>query len=250
MNIQRLIAIGLRIGPESDYSLLQDWGNYGSNGFSFLSKFSLKVLSFLALLKESNLKNGRNMPPFKLWAGCLGCLIVWGLLSGCGHSVSNVELSSVPMTMNLQSAAFTNNELISSQYTCDGADRSPPLSWDQPPAGTQSLALIVDDPDAPGRTFVHWVVYNLPADLRELPEGVTADTSLGGDAQQGQNDFGRSGYGGPCPPSGTHRYFFKLYALDTTVNLPATASKADLISAMDGHVLAGAELVGRYARQR
>ena len=150
--------------------------------------------------------------------------------------------------MKLESQAFQAESLIPKKYTCDGDDLSPPLNWGTPPDGTQSLALIADDPDAPGKTFVHWVAYNLPSDRRELPEGVPNGESIPNGGTQGKSDFGKLGYGGPCPPGGTHRYFFKLYALDTSLDLQPGASKADVERAMDGHVLTLAELMGRYSR--
>ena len=152
--------------------------------------------------------------------------------------------------MKLESTAFEADGLIPSQYTCDGQDISPPLSWDEPPTGTQSFALICDDPDAPLRTFVHWVLYNLPAETRQLPENVPGDPKLSGGGVQGKNDFGKLGYGGPCPPRGTHRYFFKLYALDRQLGLESGASKAKVEAAMKGHILGSTEIIGRYARQR
>ncbi|PMB21640.1 hypothetical protein CEN40_23925 [Fischerella thermalis CCMEE 5205] len=151
--------------------------------------------------------------------------------------------------MHLHSPAFLTGNSIPSQYTCDGDNLSPPLSWDSPPNGTVSFALIMEDPDAPKKTFTHWVVYNLPAHIEYLPEGVVNHATLPGGGVQGKNDFGQLGFGGPCPPSGTHRYFFKLYALDQILDLPPGASKADVIAAMEGHVLEAAELMGRYARQ-
>ncbi|MCX7594803.1 MAG: YbhB/YbcL family Raf kinase inhibitor-like protein [Fischerella sp.] len=152
--------------------------------------------------------------------------------------------------MNLESIAFEANGLVPAKYTCDGADISPPLKWDEPPSGTESFALIVDDPDAPGRTFVHWVLYDLPATMRQLPEKIAAVKNLPDGGVQGKNDFGKIGYGGPCPPSGTHRYFFKLYALDKKLGLQPGATKNQLEAAMDGHILAEAQLIGRYQRQR
>jgi Raf kinase inhibitor-like YbhB/YbcL family protein len=150
--------------------------------------------------------------------------------------------------MNLESAAFTANGMIPSQYTCDGQNISPELNWDAPPTGTQSLALIVDDPDAPGQIFVHWVLYDLPAEVRHLPKAVAAQATLLNGGIQGKNDFGNLGYGGPCPPSGIHRYFFKLYALDRELGLQSGATKAQLEAAMSGHILATSELIGRYSR--
>ncbi len=152
--------------------------------------------------------------------------------------------------MKLESTAFTENSVIPSKYTCDGANISPSLSWNSPPEGTQSLALIVDDPDAPGDIFVHWVLYDLPPEIRHLPGGIPSEANLAEGGVQGKNDFGNLGYGGPCPPSGTHRYFFKLYALDRPLNLAAGATKNKLEAAMNGHILAAAELIGRYSRQR
>jgi len=151
--------------------------------------------------------------------------------------------------MEITSQAFTSGSLIPSRHTCDGANVSPPLSFSGAPPGTKSLALISDDPDAPGGTWVHWVVWNIPADAPGLKENVPARDKLPDGIRQGTTDFRRIGYGGPCPPSGTHRYSFKLYALDTTLDLPASTVKQALETAMQGHVLAQAELMGKYARR-
>ncbi len=159
-------------------------------------------------------------------------------------------ISAGGVTMELKSAAFQPGAVIPAKYTCDGEDISPPLNWSDPPAGTKSLALISDDPDAPVGTWVHWVIWNIPANARALEENLPKAPSLANGAKQGTTDFRRIGYGGPCPPSGTHRYFFKLYALDTTLNLPASTTKKDLEKAMDGHILAQAELIGKYQRRR
>lgn len=150
--------------------------------------------------------------------------------------------------MEVKSSAFENNGLIPAKYTCDGENISPPLQWEGAPEGTKSIALICDDPDAPMGTFVHWVLYNLPADAKELAENMPADKKLPNGARQGITDFRKIGYGGPCPPSGTHRYFFKLYALDTKLDLAARATKSQLLRAMDGHILGQGELVGKYKR--
>ncbi|HIK14580.1 MAG TPA: YbhB/YbcL family Raf kinase inhibitor-like protein [Leptolyngbyaceae cyanobacterium M33_DOE_097] len=152
--------------------------------------------------------------------------------------------------MKLESSAFQANQAIPARHTCDGADCSPHLSWDALPPETQSLVLICDDPDAPGKTWVHWVLYNLPPTLRELTEGLPPQPTLPNGGVHGKNDFRKLGYGGPCPPHGSHRYFFKLYALDTVLNLKSGASKAQVEKAMQGHVLADAKLMGRYARPR
>ncbi|GBD32762.1 Putative lipoprotein LppC [bacterium HR33] len=153
--------------------------------------------------------------------------------------------------MSISSTAFSNGGPIPRAHTCDGADQSPPLRFSGIPEGTKELALIVDDPDAPVGVFVHWVLYGLPPDVTSLPSGLPKDPTLAKPirALQGVNDFRKTGYNGPCPPRGpAHRYFFKLYALDTQLNLPAGATKAVLLKAMEGHVLQEASLMGTYAR--
>ena len=151
--------------------------------------------------------------------------------------------------MKISSDGFAANEPIPKKFTCDGPDASPKLNWSEAPAKTQSFALIMDDPDAPVGTWVHWVLFDLPAETRELAEGVAKQEQLANGARQGRNDFGKIGYGGPCPPPGNaHRYFFKLYALDAKLNLKAGVTKAEVERAMKGHTLAQAELIGRYAR--
>jgi Raf kinase inhibitor-like YbhB/YbcL family protein len=155
------------------------------------------------------------------------------------------------MTLSLTTTAFATNGPIPARYTCDGEDRSPPLTWSDAPAGAAAFALIMDDPDAPRGVFTHWVLYNLPGDARELPEGVPGVERLPSGALQGMNDFGRVGYGGPCPPPGpAHRYRFTLYALDTALNLGPRATKQAMLDAMRGHVLAEGRLIGTYQRQR
>ena len=153
------------------------------------------------------------------------------------------------MKINVGSSGFTEGGMIPKQFTCDGADISPPLSWSTVPEGTKSIAIIVDDPDAPAGTWVHWLVYNLPPDLKGLPENVPAQKTLANGGMQGMTDFRRIGYGGPCPPSGTHRYFFKVYALDSILDLFPGAIKKRLLSAMEGHILAEGELMGKYRRE-
>lgn len=145
--------------------------------------------------------------------------------------------------MKLESSAFHHNQTIPAVYTCDGDNVSPPLSWSGSPENTQSLALIVDDPDAPGGDFVHWLAWNIPSSITGIEKAALAVGAI-----QGTTDFGKPGYGGPCPPSGNHRYQFKLYALDTMLELLTTTGKKDLEKAMDGHVLDQATLIGRYAR--
>lgn len=152
------------------------------------------------------------------------------------------------MEINIKSAAFVPGGKIPWKYTCDGMDISPPLTWTSSPEGTKAFALICDDPDAPMGTWVHWVLFNLPANNTELHENVPPERELEGGAKQGMNDFRKIGYGGPCPPGGTHRYFFKLYALDVEINLEAGATKEELLKAMEGHILAEGQLMGRYER--
>ena len=151
--------------------------------------------------------------------------------------------------IKITSPAFAEGGMIPAKYTCDGANVSPPLQWDAAPEGTKSIALISDDPDAPVGTWVHWVLFNLPADVTELTENTPSDKTLPNGARQGTNDFRKIGYGGPCPPGGTHRYFFKLYALDTELDLQSGADKARLLKAMKDHILAQGQLIGKYKRQ-
>jgi hypothetical protein len=152
--------------------------------------------------------------------------------------------------MNLSSSAFKDAQPIPSQYTCDGQNISPPLAWSGTPGNAESLALIMDDPDAPSGVWTHWVVFNLPADASDLPEAAAKAEPIAGNAKQGLNDFKRPGYGGPCPPTGKqHRYFFKIYALDTTLGLPSGASRKAVEAAMTKHILAEGQLMGTYQRK-
>ena len=153
------------------------------------------------------------------------------------------------MEIKIESLAFKEGEFIPSKYTCDGSDVSPPLKWSDPPEGTAGIVLISDDPDAPAGTWIHWVVYNIPPAVKEFPENVPSSQTLENGAVQGKNDFGRIGYGGPCPPSGTHRYYFKLYALDTILDFGPGATKKQVVEAMKGHMLAEGQLMGRYRRE-
>jgi Raf kinase inhibitor-like YbhB/YbcL family protein len=163
------------------------------------------------------------------------------------HNSLRAEL----MTFEIRSSAFSHGGKIPRQYTCEGPDKSPPLEWSGAPDGTKSFALIVDDPDAPDpakpqRVYVHWVVYNIPADSHGFGENASED-GLPGGAQVGNNDWGKAQYGGPCPPIGRHRYFFKLYALDTSLSL-SSPSKQELLDAMDGHILGDASVMGTYQK--
>jgi len=172
----------------------------------------------------------------------------FGLL-GWGTAWSQQRQGASAMSFTLSSTAFPPGGDIPSKYTCSGADVSPALSWNDPPAGTQSFALIADDPDAPVGTWVHWVAYDLPAGARQLPEAVPKTEAIAGGGVQGQNDFHKTGYGGPCPPPGKpHRYYFKLYALDSKLSLKPGATKKVVEAAMEGHILAQAEVMGRFQR--
>ena len=156
--------------------------------------------------------------------------------------------------MELRSSAFVHQGEIPLQYTCDGEDLSPPLAWSAIPAGTKSIAFIVDDPDAPDpkapkRVYVHWVLYNIPPDASGFAEAIAA-ARLPAGTREGLNDWGRTGYGGPCPPIGRHRYFHKLYALDMVLPDLKRPTKSQLLAAMEGHVIARAELIGTYQRRR
>ena len=152
------------------------------------------------------------------------------------------------MAIKLISTAFQEGGIIPKQYTCGGQNISPPLAWDSVPANAQALALIADDPDAPGKTWVHWVVFDMPATTKSLPENVPPQETIAGGGKQGTTDFRKVGYGGPCPPSGTHRYYFKVYALDKELGLDNKATKDQVLKAMEGHILAQGQLMGRYKR--
>lgn len=157
--------------------------------------------------------------------------------------------SGSPQKFILTSSAFQAGAEIPRKYTCDGDDVSPPVRWENPPAGTKAFAMIADDPDAPGGTWVHWVIYDLAAETKELTGGVPKTEVIAGGAKQGINDFRKVGYGGPCPPPGrAHRYFFKLYALDAATNLKPRATKQQLLDGLKPHLLGEADLVGRYRR--
>ena len=150
--------------------------------------------------------------------------------------------------MEISSKSFKNGEMIPKRYTCDDMDISPPLTWTAIPNGTKTLALICDDPDAPVGTWVHWVIYNIPSNSNELPEDVPPIEQLPNGTRQGRNDFGNIGYGGPCPPGGTHRYYFKIYALSRELNETPGITKSDLLKAMEGSIIGEGQLMGRYKR--
>lgn len=184
------------------------------------------------------------------------CAVVSVLLlvapaASCGGSPSYPDPvdNASPPGFRITTAAFHQGSFIPARFTCRGEDVSPALAWTDPPAGTRSLALIVEDPDAPGGVWTHWVVFNVPAQARALPENEPKQEQLPGGGLQGRNSFGRIGYGGPCPPPGpAHRYFFRLYALDSMLSLKAGAGKSEALAAMKGHVLGEAQLMGRFKR--
>jgi hypothetical protein len=166
-----------------------------------------------------------------------------------GIHVVTIGKEGYPMKMDIKSAAFEEGDSIPKKYTCDEVDVSPQLSWSQPPEGTKSMVLICDDTDAPMGAWVHWVLYGLTPDTLEISEGIPDDKEVLGGAKHGVNDFRKYGYGGPCPLGGTHRYFFKLYAVDKEVDLDPGATKDEVLDAIKGHVLAEGQLMGRYSRQ-
>ena len=175
----------------------------------------------------------------------LALLFAAPFLAGCRHHES--ALAAAGATLALSSATLRDGR-VPRESTCDGEDQSPPLAWTSPPAGTKSLALTATDPDAPGGTFTHWVLFNLPPNTTSLPANVPKQADAAS-AKQGRNDFGRVGYGGPCPPPGKpHRYVFTLYALDTELNLQPGATRAQVESAMHDHILAKGELTATYGR--
>jgi len=153
------------------------------------------------------------------------------------------------MAFTIKSAVFGDNELMPAKYTCKGEDVSPPLTWKDLPQGTKSIAVICDDPDAPFVTWVHWVIYNVPADASGLPEGIPPKEKLPNGSLQGKNSFRKIGYGGPCPPpGGPHRYFFKIYALDSPLEVKAGLGKKELLNAMQGHLLGKTQIIGKFKR--
>lgn len=196
-------------------------------------------------MKVNSYRQGKNL--FPILALLVVLFLAAMLLLGCRAGEKLPEDGE--MTLSVTSTAFQEGDLIPDKYTCQGQDISPPLAWSELPEGAQSLALIMDDPDAPGGTFTHWVIFNIPSNSRGLPEAVPTEGQLSDHTIQGKNDFARIGYRGPCPPSGSaHRYQFTLYALDQSLNLKAGASKKQVLDAIHGHVLARGELTGRYQR--
>jgi len=175
--------------------------------------------------------------------------VLTALLASCTRAPTSAPATlEVAMSLTLTSTVFASGQSIPSVYSCLGRSVSPPLAWSGAPGGAKSFALIMDDPDAPSGTFVHWVIYNIPQASAGFPEAVPGNPKLADGTLQGTNGAGRIGYTGPCPPSGTHRYFFKLYALDAAMDLPSGAGKDQLLTAMQGHILAQGELMGTFSK--
>ena len=187
---------------------------------------------------------------FRMWLAFAGrgtWVIVLAGTIGCMGSPPAPDLDPSKLTIHLTSPAFADGAMIPKKYTCDGANLSPPLEWTSVPGSARALALICDDPDAPMGTWSHWVVHDLSPETTKLDEGISPDSGPLAH-HQGKNDFGKIGYGGPCPPSGTHRYFFRLYALDKQLNLGPAPTRAMVLKAIEGHILAEGRLIGKYAR--
>jgi Raf kinase inhibitor-like YbhB/YbcL family protein len=183
---------------------------------------------------------------------CLAYVLIGALAFYCCQKKTQSDFKTEggrTMEIKVTSTAFEDGGMIPSQYTCDGKNISPPLSWTSVPKDAKSLAVICDDPDAPMGTWVHWVLFNIPASIHQFPENMSPKETLENGSRHGITDFRRLGYGGPCPPSGTHRYFFKLYALDAMLDLKAGSTKDQLLKAMEGHILAQGQLMGKYKRQ-
>lgn len=188
------------------------------------------------MFRNNNIKSASIIILSIFWMFTLSCDSIKGMLGGN------------KMSIKIRSSAFEEGGMIPKKYSCDGQDVSPQLSWSAPPKGTESIAIVCDDPDAPGGVWVHWVIFNISPDVTELDENLPPDKSFPDGSIHGKNDFGKLGYGGPCPPGGTHRYYFKLYALDTMLNLHPGITKKELVQAMQGHILAESHLLGKYER--
>jgi len=195
------------------------------------------------------LPESRNIRRRQIIFMAISSLVLLSLPASTLAGRSSSPREEANMSFTISSPSFSSGGTIPTKFTCSGADVSPELKWNDPPAGTKSFALLVDDPDAPVGNWNHWTAWNLPADLRSLPEHFSKDARLSDGTEQGKNDFHKTGYNGPCPPPGKpHRYYFKLFALDSSPNLKPGSMKRDLESAMKGHILAQAEWMGRYGR--
>jgi Raf kinase inhibitor-like YbhB/YbcL family protein len=212
---------------------------------------NFSVCRTLKMIYQVRLNYGRiAMYPRSVY---LGLALLCSCSGGSAPESSGIKSNQnkgveMKMEIKVTSTALQDGGMIPSKYTCDGENISPPLEWSGAPTTTKSFALICDDPDAPGKTWVHWVLYDLNASASELPEDVKPREVLSNGAKQGTNDFQKIGYGGPCPPSGTHRYFFKLYALDAETSLRPGATKDQLLKAIEGHIVAEGQLMGKYKR--
>lgn len=183
-------------------------------------------------------------------ARCIAALLVVSAVASTASCAGPPRTKEAAMRLIVTSPAFKDSSSIPSRHTCEGEDVSPALAWAGVPEGTKSITVICDDPDAPLKTWVHWVLYNLPPATVGLPEGVAAAETLPDGSRQGVNDFGRVGYGGPCPPRGaTHRYFFRVYALDAFLSVGSRATRKAVEKAMEGHILASGLLMGTYRRE-
>lgn len=174
--------------------------------------------------------------------------IIAGLLLMCAAGSRVFAAPKGGKPMEIKSSAFEQGGMIPPKFTCEGNNISPSITWEGAPEGTRSIALIADDPDAPMGTWVHWVYYDIPMKISHLSEGIPQENKPASGGTQGVNDFQNVGYDGPCPPSGTHRYFFKIYALDTMLNLKPGAGKKELLKAMEGHILGEGALMGRFTK--
>lgn len=175
----------------------------------------------------------------------MGVLLIRYDMNGTDTEIQQQEQQIKYTTMNITSSAYQEGQAIPSKYTCDGGNNNPPLQFSEIPQNAQSLVLIMDDPDAPSGDFVHWTVWNINPGTTSI-----AENSVPQGAQEGTTDFGTVGYGGPCPPSGEHRYILNIYALDIILELPASARKQDILKAMNGHILGQGQLIGKYQRTR
>ena len=184
-----------------------------------------------------------------IWNSFLISFLLLIPFSQTNQYLFQTKAKGTKMSFKIFSSAFKEGELIPSKYTCDGLNISPPLNWTEPPAGTKSFALLNDDPDAPIGDWVHWIVINIPYNVRELKEEASSKKLLPKNSFEGITDFRKNNYGGPCPPSGTHRYFFKLFALDKELPINANTTKKQLLETMEGHILAQATLIGKFKRK-
>ncbi len=184
------------------------------------------------------------MCPIQLGCPCFEHLPYWHVL--CVQLRVTIQNQEKQMDMQMRSPAFKPGSRIPSRYTCEGDDISPPLSWSEGPEGTRSYAVILDDPDAPSGTWTHWLLFNIPADRTSLPENLRRNRELPDGSRQGVNDFTQTGYGGPCPPDGAHVYCFRIFALDSVLDLDSEIKGADLLTAMESHVLADGVLKAEY----